>query len=140
MDIWWQGDVSAFDMLSRSVIAFLPRSKHVLISWLHSLSRVILDPHPHLAKIKSVTVSTFSPSLFHEVMELDVMILVFLSWVLSQLFHFPLTLIKRFFDSSLFSAIRVVSSAYLRLLIFLLAFLIPVCDSSSLAFCMIYST
>ena len=62
-----------FNMLSRLVIAFLPRSKHLLISWLQSLSAVILEPK----KIKSVTVSIISPSICHEVMELDAMILVF---------------------------------------------------------------
>ena len=62
-----------FNMLSRLVIAFLPRSKHILISWLQSPSAVILE----LQKIKSVTVSIVSPSIFHEVMGLDAMILVF---------------------------------------------------------------
>ena len=62
-----------FNMLSRFVIAFLPRSKHLLILWLQSLSAVILEPR----KIKSVTASTFSPSIWHEVMESDAMILVF---------------------------------------------------------------
>ena len=52
-----------FNMLSRLVIAFLPRSKHLLISWLQSLSAVILEP----PKIKSATVSTVSPSVSHEV-------------------------------------------------------------------------
>ena len=52
-----------FNMLSRLVIAFLPRSKYILILWLQSLSTVILDPK----KIKSVTVSTFSPSICHEI-------------------------------------------------------------------------
>ena len=61
-----------FNMLSRLVIAFLPRSKHLLISWLQSPSAVILEPK----KIKSVTVSTVSPSICHEVMGLDAMILV----------------------------------------------------------------
>ena len=51
-----------FNMLSRWVIAFLPRSKHLLISWLHSLSTVILEP----PQIKSVTVSIVSPSISHE--------------------------------------------------------------------------
>ena len=51
-----------FNMLSRLVIAFLPRRKHILISWLQSPSAVILDP----PKIKSVTVSTVSPSICHE--------------------------------------------------------------------------
>ena len=58
-----------YNMLSRLVITFLPRSKHLLISWLLSPSAVILEPK----KIKSVTVSTFSPSICHEVMEADVM-------------------------------------------------------------------
>src|SRR5574341_638492 len=83
-----------FNMLSRLVITFLPRSKHLLISWLQSPSAVILEP----PKIKSDTVSTVS-----------------------------------------LSAIRVVSSAYLRLLIFLPAILIPACASSSPAFLMMYS-
>ena len=61
-------------------------------------------------------------------------------WVLSQHFYFSsFTFIKRLFSSSSLSAIRVVSSAYLRLLIFLLAILIPACTSSSLAFHMMYS-
>ena len=58
-----------FKMLSRFVIAFLPRSKHLLISWLQSPSTVILEHK----KIKYVTVSTFSPSICHEGMGLDVM-------------------------------------------------------------------
>ena len=61
-----------FNMLSRFVTAFLQRSEHLSIPWLQSLSAVILE----LKKIKSVT-STFSPSICHEVMALDVMILVF---------------------------------------------------------------
>ena len=62
-------------------------------------------------------------------------------WVLSQLFHSPLskTFIKQLFSYSLLSVIRVVSSAYLRLLIFLLAILNPAWDSSSPTFCMMYS-
>jgi len=62
-----------FNTLSRFVIAFLPRSKYLLISWLQSLSAMILEPK----KIKSVTASTFPPSICHEVMGLDAMILVF---------------------------------------------------------------
>ena len=62
-----------FNMLSRLVITFLPRNKHLLISWLQSPSAVILEP----PKIKSVTVSTVSPSISHEVMRSDAMILVF---------------------------------------------------------------
>ena len=62
-----------FNMLSRLVITFLPRSKRLLISWLQSPSAVILEP----PKIKSVTVSIASPSICHEVMGLDAVILVF---------------------------------------------------------------
>ena len=66
-----------FNMLSRLVITFLPRCKHLLISWLQSPSAVILEPR----KIKSGTVSTVSPSIYHEMMGPDAMILVF--WMLS---------------------------------------------------------
>ena len=59
--------------LSRFVTAFLPRSKHLLISWLQSLSTVILEPK----KVKSVSASIFPPSSCHEVMGLVAMILVF---------------------------------------------------------------
>ena len=62
-----------FNMLFRFVIDFLPRSKHLLISWLQSPSAVILEPK----KIKSVTVSIFSPSPCHEAVGPDAMILVF---------------------------------------------------------------
>ena len=62
-----------FNMLSRLVIAFLPRSKRLLISWLQSPSTVILEP----PKIQSDTPTTFSFSICHEVMGLDAMILVF---------------------------------------------------------------
>ena len=65
--------------------------------------------------------------------------LFFECWVLSQLFLFSFTFIKRFFSSSLFSAIRMVSSANLRSLIFLPAILIPACASSSHTFCKMYS-
>ena len=61
------------NMLSGLVITFLPRSKHLLISWLHSPTAVSLEPK----KIKSATVSIVSPSICHEVMGLDAMILVF---------------------------------------------------------------
>ena len=66
-----------FNTLSRLVIAFLPRSKCLLISWLQSLSTVMLEPK----KTKSITVSMFSPSICHEVMGLDALILAF--WMLS---------------------------------------------------------
>ena len=62
-----------FNMLFRFVIAFLPRSKHLLISWLQSPSALSLEPK----KIKSVTVSIVSPSIYHDVMGPDAMILVF---------------------------------------------------------------
>ena len=62
-----------FNMLSRFVIAFLPRSKHLLILWSQSPFAVILEPK----KIKSLTVSIVSPSLCHEVMGLDAVILIF---------------------------------------------------------------
>ena len=124
-----------FNMLSRLVITFLPRSKCLLMSWLQLPSAVILEPK----KIKSLTVSIVSPSICHEVMWLDAMIIVF--WILSFKPVFSLssfTFIKRLFSSSSLSAIRVVSSVYLRLLIFLTTILILACASSSLAFHMIY--
>ena len=80
------------NMLSRLVTAFLPRSKQLLISWLQSPSAVILEP----PKIKSLTVSIVSPSIHHEVMGLDAMILVF--WMLSFKPNFSLfsfTFVKR---------------------------------------------
>ena len=62
-----------FNMLSRWIIAFLLRSKHLLISWLQAPSAVILETK----EIKTVTVSTVFPSICHEVIGLDAMILVF---------------------------------------------------------------
>ena len=77
-----------FNMLSRFVIAFLPRSKHILMLWLQSPSVVILEPK----KIKSATFSTFSPSICHEVMGLDATSLVlnveFYTNFFTLLFHF----------------------------------------------------
>ena len=111
-----------FNTLSRFVTVFLPRIKHLLISWLQSPSAVILEPK----KIKSATVSIFFPSICHELMGPDVMIFVF--WMLSFRPDFSLssfTFIKRLFSSSFLSAIRVLSSAYLRLFILLPAILIP---------------
>ena len=117
----------------RFVIAFLPRSTHLLISWLQSLS-IVKENEVWEPRKWCINAFTFPPSICHEVMGLDAVILVF--WMLSfkptfSLFSF--TFIKRFFSSSL-STIRVVSSAYLRLLRFLLAILIPACASSSPAF------
>ena len=111
-----------FNMHSRLVIIFLPRSKHRFLSWLQSPSAVILEPR----KIKSAIVSTVSPSIYHKVMGPDAMMFVF--WMLSFKPTFSLssfTFIKRLFSSSSLSALRVESSAYLRLLIFLPAILIP---------------
>ena len=91
-------------------------------------------------KIKSDPVSTVSPSISHEVMGSDAMIFIF--WMLSLKPHFSLssfTFIKRLLSSVSLYAIRVMSSAYLRLLISLLSVLIPACDSLSPAFLMMYS-
>ena len=87
-----------FNLLSRLVITFFPRSKYLLISWLQSPSAVILKPK----KTKSVIVSIVSPSICYEVMGLHVLILVF--WMLSFKPTFSLssfTFIKRLFSSSL---------------------------------------
>ena len=146
------------NMLSRLVRAFLPRSKCLWTSWLQSLPTVIMEPQ----KIKSVPASTFPPSICHEVMGLEAMILVF--WMLSFKPALPpssFSLIKKLFHSSSLCAVRAVSlcvslitytytdtyiaslmhhfSVYLRLLIFLPAILIPAHGSSSPAFRMMYS-
>ena len=92
-------------------------------------------------KIKSVTVAIVSPTISHKVTGQEAMILVF--WMLSFRQAFSLcsfTFIKRLFNSSSLSAIRVIQSAYLRLLIFLTAILILVCASASPEFCMMYSS
>ena len=91
-------------------------------------------------KIKSVTVSTVSLSICYEVMGPDAMIFVFCMLSFKPTFSLsPFTFIKKLFSSSSFSAINVVSSAHLRLLIFLLAILIPAYASSSPVFLMMYS-
>ena len=117
-----------FNTLSGFVISFLPRNKHLLTSW--------LCHHPQWQGAQEKKICHcfhFFPSICCEVMGLDAMF--FECWALSQLFLFcSFTPIKRLFSSSSLSAIRVVSSAYLRLLLVLLAVLIPACDSSSLAF------
>ena len=136
MDLCWQSKPLLLNMLSRLIITFLPRSKHLFISWLQSPSAVILEPQ----KIKSDTVFTVSPSISHEVIGPDAMIFVF--WMLSFKPTYTLssfTWNERLFSSSSLSAIRVVSSAYLRLLIFLPAILIPVCAFSSPVCIMMYS-
>ena len=124
-----------FNMLSRLVIAFLPRSKHLLISWLQSPFTVIWEPK----KIKSHCFHCFP---------------IYLSWSDGTGYHdlrflnvefkpafscSSFTFIKRLFSSFLLSTIRLMSSAYLRLLIFLPAILIPACASSSWAFLRMYS-
>ena len=123
-----------FNMLSRLVIAILPKSRHLLILWLQSPSTVILETK----KMKSVTVSIVSPSVCHEVMGPDAMILVFL--ILSfkpafSFFHLYQEALWFLFTFCHWS----VSSTYPRMLIFLLAVLIPACDSSSPALRMTYS-
>ena len=84
-----------FNMLSSFVTAFLPRSKYLLISWVQSLFTVILEPK----KIKSVSASTFYPSICHQVMGLEVIIIIiyiyiyffFSCWDSKQLFHSPVS-------------------------------------------------
>ena len=123
-------------MLSKLVITFLPRSKRLLISWLQSSSVVILEPPQkkvwHCFHSFPIYFPWSDGTRCHD--------LIF--WILSFKSTFSLssfTFIKRLFNFSSLSAIRVVSSAYLRWLIFLPAILIPACDSSSLTFHMMYS-
>ena len=96
-----------FNTLSRSIIAFLPRSKCLLILWLQSPSVVILEPR----KIKSVTYSTFSPSISHEMIGPDAIILVFLMLSFKSAFSLSSFTVKKIFISSLLSTVRVVSFA-----------------------------
>ena len=84
-DFYQQSDVFIFNTLSRFVIAFLPRSSCLLISWLQSPSTVILEPK----KRKSVAASTFPLLICCEVMGPDAMILVFLMFSFKQAFHCP---------------------------------------------------
>ena len=124
-----------FNTLSRLVIAFLPRSERLLISWLQSPSAVILEPK----KIVCETDRCFPIYLpwsdgtgCHDLQLLNVSF--------KPTFSFSsFTFINRLFISSSLSALRVVLSAYLRLLIFLPAILIPACASSSPAFHMMCS-
>ena len=121
--------------LSRLVIAFLPRSKCLLISWLHSCV-VILEPK----KIKSVTLSIVSPYICHEVMGPYAMILVFQMLSFKPAFLLSsFTSIKKQVFIFLLLAITMVSSAYLKLLLLVSAILVPAYASSSPAFCMIDS-
>ena len=126
-----------FNMLSRLVTAFLPRSKHLLISWLQLPSAVISEAPPtnkvsHYLHCFHIYLPWSDGTRCHDLH----------FWMLTFQSAFSLssfTFINRFFSSSSFSAIRVVSSAYLRSLIFLLTILISACTSSSLAFRMMYS-
>ena len=116
------------NMLSRLVIAFLLRSKHLLISWLQSPSAVILEPK----KIKSAFILLLLLLPIYLPWNDGTRCLIFVFWMFSFKPAFSIsffTFMKRLF-SSLLSAIRVVSSSYLRLLIFLLAILISICASS----------
>ena len=134
--IHWHESAMDLHMLSGLIIAFLPRSMRLLISWLHSPSAVILEPN----KWKSLTDSTVSPSICHEVMGPDAVILGFRMLSFKPTFSLSsFTFIKSLFSSSSLCAIRVVSSMYLKLLIFLPEILFPASALSSLAFCMIYS-
>ena len=124
-----------FNMLSRLVIVFLPRSKHLLI-----MAAVNICSDFGAQENKSITISIVFLSICHEVKRLDVMVFIF--WMLRFRTSFSLssfTFFKRLFSSSSLSAIWVVSSAYLRLLMFFPAILILVCASSSPAFCLMYS-
>jgi len=125
-----------FNMLSRLVMAFLLRSTCLLISWLQSPSAVILEPKEnkicHCFHCFPIYLLWKDGTRFHDLH----------FWMLSFKPAFSVssfTFIQRLFSSSWLLARRVVSSAYLRLLIFLLAILIPACASSSLAFCDICS-
>ena len=98
-----------FNMLFGFFMVFLSRSKHLLISWLQSPSTVILESK----KIKSITVSTLSPSICHEVMRLDAMILVFQMLSFKPFFHSPLS------HPSNFSTLKQVVLKLSKLLIYL---------------------
>ena len=127
-----------FNILLRFVIAFLPRSKHFLISWLQSPSALILEPK----KINFVTATSFHPSVCREVMGPDATVLVFFMLSFKPAFSLSsFTLIRRLFRSPLLSVITVPDkpSACLRLLILIPVVLTPACDSCSLAFHMMYS-
>ena len=108
MDLFLKVMSMLFNGLSRFFIAYLPRSKCLLISWLQSPSAVILEPK----KVKSITVSIVSPSICHEMMAPDPMILVFLMLSFKPGFFSlsSFTFIKRLFSSSSLSATGVVSS------------------------------
>ena len=121
-------------MLSRLVITFISKEQ---VSFNFMAAITICSNFGAPPKTKSATVS---PSICHEVMGLDAMILVFRMLSFKPTFSLSsFTFIKRLFSSSLLSAVSVVSSAYLRLFIFLPAIPIPACASSSPAFLMMCS-
>ena len=138
MDVCWQSTVSVFfNMLCRLVIIFLPKSKHLLISWLQSPSTVILEAPPpkkvyHCFHCFPIYLPWGDGTGCHKLSFLNVEFKANIS-------HPSLIFIKRLFSSSTLSGIRVVSSACLRLLIFLPAILIPAYASSSQAFLMMCS-
>ena len=124
-----------FNRLSRLVITFLPRSKHLLISWLQSPSAVILETKKivcHCFHYLPTYLPWSDGTGCHDLRFLNV---EFQANFFTLLFHFH----QEALTSSSFSAIRVVSSVYLRLLIFLLEILIPACASSSPVFLITYS-
>ena len=124
-----------FNTQSRFVVVFF-QGASILISWLQSLSAVILE----CKKTKSVTISIVSPSICMKWWDQMRWSSFFECWVLSQLFQlFTCILINRLFTFSSLSAIREVSSTYKRLLIFLPGVLIPAWTSSSVAFLKTYS-
>ena len=128
-----------FNKLSRFVITFLPRSKCLLILWLKSLSTVILEPKKivchcyHIFPMKNFPILPGSDGTGCH--DLSFFKVEFRASSITLLFP----LIKRLFSSYSLSDIRVVSSAYLRLLIFFPENLIPACDSSSPIFYMMYT-
>ena len=125
-----------FNTVSRFVTASLPRSKHLSISWLQSLSMVIFEG----AQENSLSQFPLFPHQFAMKLWDQMPWSYFLECCLKLAFSlFSFTFIKRLFNSSLLALIRVVSYVYVKLLIFLLAILIPACVSSSPAFCMMYS-
>ena len=128
MDLCWQLMSLLLNMLSRLVITFLPRSKHLLISWLQSPSAVILETPQNKVWHCFHSFPIYFPwsdgTRGHD--------LSFLRLSFKPTFSLSsFTFIKRLFSSSSLSAVRVVSSAYLGILIFLLEILIPACASSS---------
>ena len=124
-----------FKMLSRLVIIFLPRSKRLLSSWLQSPSAVILEPK----KIKVCHCFHYFPICLPWSDGTGCHALCFLNVEFKPAFSLSSFTFERLFSSSSLSAIRMVSFAYVRLLIFLLAILMPACASPSPAFLMMYS-